>query len=533
MPPVYPRFRYNNNMPSTTTATQRTYVLAVLDGWGLGPADQGNPIHVVAPRSIATIESRYPGIALQASGLAVGLPWDEEGNSEVGHITLGAGRASEQHSERVTHAIESGVFESNDAFARAFAHARENKSSVRFIGLLTSGIVHASFSHLAALVRLAGNHPDVPVLLDLMTDGIDSGPREARTLFTKLVPLLPSNVRLGTVGGRYYGMDRDRHYDRTEKAYRALTGRAGRVASWDEVLQTTYGKGLNDEFVEPVFIGDAPPITRGDALIFFNFREDSIRALADAFTDPEFSFFSRAPLDNLFVVTMTSYRPKSPAVVAFPTPALVRTFGEIIADRGLRQLRIGETAKYAHITYFFNGLREEPFRNEFRILIPSLAASRKDEQPAMQAHAITDRAILALQERSFDFILMNYANPDIIAHTGNYAATVAAIETVDRELARLCAAVEEGGHVLILTADHGNAEVLIDPRTGEIETKHNPNPVPCYCVAKEFARHSPSRPNRLEVQGLLSDVAPTLLELMGVPKPQEMTGTSLLPYFQS
>jgi 2,3-bisphosphoglycerate-independent phosphoglycerate mutase len=512
----------------------RTYILVILDGWGLGPSDQSNPIYAARPEAIAAIEARYPGCALQASGLAVGLPWDEEGNSEVGHVTLGTGRVSDQHSERVSRAIQGGTFAKNEAFISAFAHAHASRGTLHGVGLLTSGIVHASFAHLEALIHMARAYANTPVALHLFTDGIDGGPREARTLFTRLSTLLAHapNVRVASLSGRYYGMDRDRHFDRTREAYRALVGEAPRVATWEEALQGAYTKGLNDEFVEPKDMEGAPHITSGDAVIFFNFREDSMRQISDAFLSPAFNEFPRAPLTNMKFVTMTSYRRESPAAVAFPAAPMANPLGAVLADRGLRQLRIGETEKYAHVTYFFNGRREEPFQNEFRILIPSLAASHKDEHPAMMAQSVTERAILALREKSFDFILLNYANPDVIAHTGNYAATVAAVETVDRELKRLLAAVEEGGHAMLITADHGNAEVLIDPRTGEPETKHNPSPVPCYLIAQEFARANPPRPSVSAVQGLLADVAPTLLDLMGIPPPHEMTGTSLLPYLR-
>ncbi|MFH0806592.1 MAG: 2,3-bisphosphoglycerate-independent phosphoglycerate mutase [Candidatus Brennerbacteria bacterium] len=512
----------------------RTHVLVILDGWGLGPADQSNPIHAARPETFADIESRYPGLALQASGLAVGLPWDEEGNSEVGHVTLGTGRTSDQHSERVSRAIQDGTFPKNKALKEAFDHARDTRGTIHLIGLLTSGIVHASFAHLEALIRMAGNYSGIPVALHLFTDGIDSGPREARALFTRLSALLAHtpNIKIASLGGRYYGMDRDRHFDRTREAYRALMGDAPHASSWEEVLQNAYTKGLNDEFVEPRTIAGAPSVKSGDAVIFFNFREDSIRQISDVFLSRSFQEFPRSPLDNVRFVTMTSYRRDNPAEVAFPAEPMVNPLGAAVADRGLRQLRIGETEKYAHVTYFFNGRREEPFQNEFRILIPSRTVSHKDEYPAMMAKEVTDRAILALNERSFDFILLNYANPDVIAHTGNYAATVVAIETVDRELKRLLAAVEEGDHAMFITADHGNAEVLIDFQTGNPETKHNPSPVPFYCVAREFARKNPPKPNPYVVQGLLSDVAPTILELMDIPTPHEMTGTSLLSYFR-
>lgn len=508
----------------------RTYALVILDGWGLGPADQTNPIHAAQPETIARIEARYPGVALQASGIAVGLPFSEEGNSEVGHLTLGAGRTLEPPSERIARAAADGSFAKNPAFTDAFAHARANRSTVHVITILTSGVVHASLAHLEAFLAIAAREQDVPVALHLMTDGIDSAPREARALLARLAAAQARapKARIASLGGRWYGMDRDRHFERTREAYRAFTGEAPHAASPEDALARAYLKGLNDEFVEPRTIEGARGITDGDAVVFMNFREDSMRQIADAFLFPDFREFPRVPLARVKFITMTEYRREYPAAVAFPALPVPNPLGAVLAARGLRDLRIAETEKYAHVTYFFNGRREEPFPNEFRVLVPSLGIPRKDERPEMMAHAVTDRAVLALQERSFDFILVNYANPDLIAHTGNYAATVAAVETVDRELARLLTVVEESGHAMIVTADHGNAEVLLDPRTGEPETRHNPSPVPCWIVAPELADRSPLRPRAESVDGLLADVAPTILELMGIPAPEEMTGTSLL-----
>ncbi|KKU98824.1 MAG: 2,3-bisphosphoglycerate-independent phosphoglycerate mutase [Candidatus Jorgensenbacteria bacterium GW2011_GWC1_48_8] len=322
-------------------------------------------------------------------------------------------------------------------------------------------------------------------------------------------------------------MDRDGHWDRTEAAYKALTGDLP-ISAPEEAVKSAYTRELDDEFIEPTAF-EAHAIKDGDALIFFNFREDSMRQIAESFLNPKLDKFPIKIFSNLYIVTMTAYEDKWRARVAFPSERVGNPLGKVLADKGLNQLRIAETEKYAHVTYFFNGGREKPYPNEFRVLVPSKTAVREEEHPEMMASAVTDRAIVALNEGGFDFILVNYANPDIIAHTGNYDAAVQAIKTVDKELNRLVDAVLKGNHVMIVTSDHGNAEEVLNPRTGEPETKHNANPVPIYLVGKDFQKPKPEEIlHHPETIGLLADVAPTILELMNIPKPPEMTGQSLL-----
>ena len=335
---------------------------------------------------------------------------------------------------------------------------------------------------------------------------------------------------VASVLGRYYAMNRDKHWERTELAYSALVGNTPPAASFEEVIAKNYAKNINDEFIEPTLLKEARPISENDSIIFFNFREDGMRQLAEAFVNPQFKNFPVKRFPNLFVTTMTQYDESFSVAVAFQNETVNNPLGKVLADNGKTQLRIAETQKYAHVTYFFNGLREKPFPEEYRILIPGESPSRQEDFPQMHAPAITDRALLALNEGRFDFILLNYANPDVIAHTGNYEATIEAVKAVDREIERLTKAVLQGKHILCITSDHGNAEVVLDPQTGETETKHNTSPVPFYLIeAKLEGKRTSDSPFKLPSIGLLSDVAPTILELMQLPKPKEMTGQNLLP----
>lgn len=507
----------------------KTFVLAILDGWGVGEVNESNPITMAAPPTVLDLEARFPSGALQAAGIAVGLPWEEEGNSEVGHLTIGAGKVLYQHYPRISTAIEDGSFFANPALTGAFAHARTHRSAVHIVGLLTAGNVHASLAHIEALMKMATKEKEVPVFLHPIADGRDSPPQSVGELVGKLKEIAGGAGEVVDVIGRYYAMNRDGHWDRSAEAYRLLVGGvAGRT--FEEAMQRVYDRGTTDEFLEPATIGPPHPIRPGDALIFFNFREDSMRQLTEAFLDPAFDKFPVEPLPDLYLVTMTEYHKAFKAHVAFKEESVRTPLGKVLADAGLRQLRIAETQKYAHVTYFMNGFRNEPFPNEFRVLIPSLDLPHPEEKPEMMASAITDRALAALAEGSFDFILMNYANPDIVAHSGNFNATVEAVRVADRELGRLVQAVLGGNHTLLVTSDHGNAESILDPRTGEPETRHNTSPVPFYLVGRTFeGRGVPRTTPKLPTIGILSDVAPTILELLKLPKPEEMTGQSLLP----
>ncbi|MDO8470059.1 MAG: 2,3-bisphosphoglycerate-independent phosphoglycerate mutase [bacterium] len=526
---------------------KRTVVLAVLDGWGVGTRDASNPIHAAELPTIARFEREFPRGTLQASGLAVGLPWDEEGNSEVGHLTIGAGQVLLQHFPRISQAIESGAFYENETLRAACGHAVETGGAVHLVGLLSSGNVHASFEHVRALVELVRREQVHSCYLHVFLDGRDSPPKSAGPLLAELEQALAESGvgKIATVAGRYWGMDRDQHWERTERAYRAIVlGTGGRSPSTEQCIETQYAAGVTDEFIPPTVVGDPHPLESGDAVICWNFREDRMRQLVQALADPTFAEFPRETPPNLSLATMTAYLPARPTEpsgraeqaglpdlavpAAFPTAHPTQPLGKVLADADRVQLRVAETEKYAHVTYFFNGLIEPAFPGEYRVLIPSPRVARYDETPEMSAGPLTDRVLLALNEGTYDFILVNYANADMVAHTGNFDATVLAVTVVDRELARLAAAVLAGTHALLITSDHGNAEVLFDPVTGSSETKHNRSPVPVYLVGAEF-QHSPTpEPRDLAPCGMLSDVAPTVLELLGIKKPPEMTGQSLL-----
>ncbi len=511
---------------------KRTYLLVVLDGWGFGKTDESNPIYNAKLKTFEFIEKYFPYGALQASGISIGMPWDEEGNSEVGHLTIGAGRVFYQHYPRITLAIEDGSFFENKELKNSFTYAKKNNSAVHLIGLVGEGVVHSAFSHLIALLDMAKREGCTKIFIHAISDGRDGPPH----LIDAYVEKLNEEIKkcgvgtVATIAGRYYAMDRDKHWERTQKVYDMLVHpEHTRIASLHDITEEVYKKGFNDEYIEPTVIGEPHPIQDGDSVLFFNFREDRMRQIVEPFVNKEFSLFPKTQLNNVLVTTMIEYRNDFSVPVAFKKEEITNPLGKVISDTGRTQLRIAETEKYAHVTYFFNGLQEKPYPNEYRVLIPSKNIAHYEEHPEMMASAVTDRAIAALNEGGFDFVLVNYANPDIIAHTGNFDATVKAVRIIDEQIERLMKAVLVQNHVLIITSDHGNAEVLINMHTGQPETKHDANPVPFYLIAKEYQREAvSSKPSRPPVIGLLSDIAPTVLTLMGIPKPKEMTGQNLL-----
>lgn len=515
---------------------KRTVVLAILDGWGIGRDDESNPIYVVKPKTIGYIKHNYLAGALQASGIAIGLPWGEEGNSEVGHLTIGAGKVIYQHFPRITLAIRDGSFFKNEVFVKAADHAKRNNSSLHLVGLLTEGNVHSSLDHLEALIRFAAQENVPRLKLHLFTDGKDSPPRSAIELLAKIKKIIAQfNIgEIASIGGRYYALDRDRHWDRTQKTYEAIIGKrpAPQQKTAEEIIEISYQRKLTDEFIEPVSLA-ADSIRDGDAILFFNFREDSMRQLAETFINPDFEPFPVYRFNNLYVAAMTQYYEKRFALpAAFPPEKITNPLGKVISDAGKHQLRIAETEKYAHITYFFNGFRDAPFQNEYRLLVPSKNIPRHDEYPEMMAQEITNRAVESILEKGFDFIVINYANADIIAHTGNYGACEKAIKVVDQSIGRLMKAVLDQNGILLITSDHGNIERVMNPLTAIPETQHDPSPVPLYVVGNEFRRPKSDKvvkASETDVSGILADIAPTVLALMDIPQPPEMTGQNLLP----
>ena len=505
---------------------KRTVVLIILDGWGIGRNDISDPIHAVNPESFRMLEENFPVGSLQASGIGVGLPWGEIGNSEVGHLTIGAGKVIYQYFPRITLGIRDKSFFENKALKDAFLHAKKNNSGVNLVGLLTGANVHASIEHLQALLQMAKEQNVENVKLHLFADGKDSPPRSLEK-FLKEIPL----EKLATLTGRYYAMDRTQNWQVTQRTYECLIGKSGEMAAnIEETIKDNYKRGQTEEFLPPLRIAPDKFIQDNDALIFFNFREDSIRQLAEAFIVKNFDKFPVKTFQNLYIATMTRYEEKFSVPVAYLPETVENPLGKVLSEAGKTQLRLAETYKYAHVTYFFNGYHEPVFKNEYRVFIPSLTAPHPDEHPEMMASAITARLVQAIESRSFDFILANYANPDAIGHTGNFEAAVETIKVIDKEIGRVIKAGLNSETTIIISSDHGNVEEMINPETGRMETQHDPNPVPVYLVAPEFKGRKFVNWKNLtfEVTGVLSDIAPTVLELMGIPQPEEMTGKSLL-----
>ena len=522
-------------------------VMVILDGWGIGSKDTANPINAAGPKNINHIRHNYPAGTLQASGIAVGLPWGEFGDSEVGHLTLGAGKVLYQHYPRISLAIKDGSFYKNSELIGAFESAKKNNSRVHIVGLLGKSNIHSSFEHLTSLLEFAKKENVERISIHAFTDGRDSPPKEALNLIADL----PRGL-VASISGRFFAMDRDLHWDRTKRVYDTLVGNTGlpldgslgssdspdtngsSISDISNILRESYSRGLTDEFIEPTLIKPAEKIADGDTIIFFNFREDGMKQLAQMFVDPAAGEKHTIP-KNLHITSFTSYSSKLNFPVAFPADTVVNPLGRVLADNGKVQLRIAETEKYAHVTYFFNGLVERPFKSEYRVLIPSKNIARHDEFPQMMAVEVTTRVTSAISEGVYDFILVNYANADIIGHTGNFDAAMVAIKTIDDQIGILTKLILETGGTMVITSDHGNVERMINLRTGLPETTHDPSPVPIYVVKKGYER-TKSEETAVQIEktniGVISDVAPTVLALMRMQKPQEMTGISLLKYLR-
>ena len=502
---------------------RRPLVLAILDGWGTTSETHGNAIAAADLPNWTRFLATYPHALLEASGEAVGLPAGVMGNSEVGHINIGSGRVVPQGVVVIDDAIASGSLPQNPVLADCFAHVRRSGGRLHFLGLVSDGKVHSSLDHLEALIGAAID-AGVPFAIDAFLDGRDTPPRSAQTFLDRLEAYCAGRERPGaiaTVIGRYFAMDRDKRWDRTRKAYDALAkGQAEfHAASASDALRDAYARGENDEFVQPAIVGEARPIADGDACVFFNFRPDRARQLTLAFSDPSFDHFPVHRYADFAFATMTRYEENFPNPVLFGPRPQFNVFGEIVAGAGRTQLRLAETEKYAHVTYFFNGGREDVFPGEDRILIPSnRVVATYDLAPEMSAADITAAAIEDVSHRRHDLIVMNYANADMVGHTGVWDATISALETLDVALGRLEKAVLAADGVLAITSDHGNAEEKLDA-DGNPLTAHTTNPVPFLLIANGIQ-------GRLTA-GKLGDVAPTLLPLLGLDVPAEMTGTNL------
>ena len=497
-------------------ALYRPVVLCVLDGWGIAPDSPSNAVTRANTPRLRALTATYPHATLRASGRDVGLPDGVMGNSEVGHLTMGAGYVQYQELVRINDAIGNGSFFATPAL-RAACVAGRAPGTLHLMGLISTGGVHADMKHLAAIVELARREKVENVVVHAFLDGRDMPPRSA----LELIPGIPA--RVATVHGRYYAMDRDKRWDRVEPSYRAIVDAHGpRVATAEEALRMCYANAeCRDELLEPHIVGNGAPIRDRDGVIFFNFRPDRARELTEALVKPEFDGFKRTRVaKDLTFVTMTDYKLGLPNVlVAFPSQE-VTPMAQIVAENGLRQFHTAETEKYAHVTYFFNGGREQPFEGEDRELVPSAKVATYDQRPEMSAAGVAAGLVKAIHGRAYDFSIVNLANPDMVGHTGDFKATLKAMEATDAAVGEIVDATLAAGGCVLLTADHGNAEEMAFPN-GEPNTQHSTNPVPVVFIAKDADRFAIR-------DGGLVDVAPTLLGLLGLPVPARMTGRSLL-----
>lgn len=510
--------------------SKKTTVLMILDGFGLNDKTEGNAVKQANTPVINKIMSEYPCVKGYASGMAVGLPDGQMGNSEVGHLNMGAGRIIYQDLTKITKSIDDGDFFENEALLDAVKNCKENNTSLHLYGLLSPGGVHSHLSHVYALLKLAKMNGLEKVYVHCFLDGRDTPPSSAKGFIAELEAKMKEIGvgKVATISGRYYAMDRDNRWDRVEKAYNAMVlGEGESAPSADECMAASYAKEVYDEFVVPTVIMEngAPVATikENDSIIFFNFRPDRAREITRCFCDVKFNGFERA--NGYFPVKYVCFTDYDVTIenkeVAFKKESITNTFGEYIAKKGLKQARIAETEKYAHVTFFFNGGVEEPNEGEDRILVPSPKVATYDLQPEMSAVQVTDKLVDAIEGGKYDVIIINYANPDMVGHTGIMSAAVRAIETIDNCLGRVMESILKTDSQMFLCADHGNSDQLVDYETGKPFTAHTTNPVPFVLVNCKKAKG-------LMEDGKLCDIAPTLLDMMDLEQPEEMTGHSLL-----
>ncbi|QEP43208.1 2,3-bisphosphoglycerate-independent phosphoglycerate mutase [Ectothiorhodospiraceae bacterium BW-2] len=502
-------------------------VLTILDGWGCSDENTFNAVANAKTPVMERLWREAPHTTINASGASVGLPGEQMGNSEVGHLNLGAGRVVYQEFTRISRSIKTGSFYTNATLTDAVDQAIGNRSAIHILGLLSPGGVHSHEQHLHAMIRLAVERGAKRVYLHAFLDGRDTPPSSAEASIIAVESLFKELGcgELASIVGRYYAMDRDHRWPRVQAAYDLITGHRAALIAPDALtaLHQAYARDESDEFVQPTAISATEPVTMadGDVIIFMNFRSDRARQITRPFIEPEFNCFERAIWPQLSsFVSLTEYSADYHIPTAYPPERLGNVFGDYISRMGLHQLRIAETEKYAHVTFFFNGGREEPFEWEERILVPSPDVGTYDEQPQMSAAEVTDRLLEAIESGRYDAIICNFANPDMVGHTGNYEATVSALEYIDECVGRVEQAIRNCGGQMLITADHGNAEKMVDETSGQAHTAHTSNPVPLIYIGDS--------PLQLSDGGSLSDIAPTLLELMGLKQPVEMTGHSLV-----
>lgn len=533
----------------------------ILDGWGLAPPGPGNALSLATLKNVPRYMNAFPHAQLTASGVQVGLPAGEDGNTETGHINIGAGRIVYQDLPRINMSISDGSFYRNDALISACTYVKTHSSRLHLMGLISDSGVHASREHLYALLEFVVKRQETcPIYLHLFTDGRDSPPNAGLRFIRELeakIEQLKSNAVIATLMGRYYGMDRDRRWERTERAYQALTEDIpSHAESAEKAIEASYAKNVLDEFVEPVIINDkqgvpCPRIQPHDAVIFYNYRIDRPRQLTRAFVLPDFEthqtkedfdpyavkyhhkhvveedtrkkpFTRRVVLSDLFFVTMTEYERNLPCSIAFPLEQIQMPLGQVFSEAGIRQLRVTETEKERFIGYYFNGMREESFTGEDRIIIPSPNVPTYDLQPEMSAHEVTKRVIDRLTGDVYGFIAINFPNTDMVAHTGNIKAAIKAAEIVDECVGKIVTMTMNMGGTCVITADHGNVEEMLGPN-GEMDTEHSTYPVPLIIISEKYQAHPMKLPS-----GKLADVAPTILSIADIHVPSAMTGQSLL-----
>jgi len=505
------------------SAEHTPLLLMILDGWGYRSQSEGNAIAMADTPNWDRLWQNEPHALLETSGEAVGLPAGQMGNSEVGHMNIGAGRIVYQDFSRIENAIEDGSILHNPALCAGIDSAVATDTTVHLMGLLSPGGVHSHEIHFLALVKMAVDRGARRIAVHLFLDGRDTPPRSADPSIKKMENLVNSmeGVRIATVSGRYFAMDRDNRWERVQVAYEAIS--AGQAVfsapSASSALADAYTRGENDEFVSPTVVGGYRGVLPGDSIIFVNFRADRARELTRAFVQPDFDGFERTPIQLGEFVCMTEYQAGLPVQIAFPTESLPDLLADVLAKHNLRQLRIAETEKYAHVTFFFNGGSEVPVPGEERTLIPSPQVATYDLQPEMSSVELTDKLVEAITGDQFDVIICNVANPDMVGHTGSLEAAIKAVEAVDRCLGRVTDAIDQSDGVMLITADHGNVEQMFDATTRQSHTAHTTNPVP-------LLLHGPCE--KLKDTGTLRDIAPTMLDLLDLEKPGAMTGQSMI-----
>ena len=506
---------------------RKPMMLMILDGFGINDNEKANAVKIANTPNIDNLMKTWTTTQIYTSGLKVGLPDGQMGNSEVGHTNIGAGRVVYQDLTRITKSIEDGDFFSIKEITEAIENCKKHHSKLHIMGLLSDGGVHSHIRHLAALLEAAKRKDFAEVYVHCFLDGRDTPPASGESYITQLQERMKEKEvgKIASISGRFYAMDRDKRWDRVEKAYNALVkGEGEKATSVISAIESSYQQEVFDEFVLPTVICNSnneplATIQDNDSVIFFNYRPDRAREITRSLVDPEFDGFEVKPL-NLYYVCFTQYDETIPNVhIAFKPESLKNTFGEYVSSQGLTQLRIAETEKYAHVTFFFNGGEEKQYPGEDRILVPSPKVQTYDMQPEMSAIEVTDKVVEAIKSDKYDCIILNYANPDMVGHTGNLEAAIKAIETIDECVARVVSAIEEKNGMIIMTADHGNAEQMIDYKTGEPHTAHTTNVVPLVLIGVEGVQLK---------SGKLADLAPTMLELMGLQKPEEMTGESII-----